>query len=168
MGKRKVTQTKVSRTEWRGDDLILILEGVAAEALLSSALIVEGAAKQNIVKNDQIDTGFLLNSVYTVAPTKSNYDEAEASATGKVTAEGKKRVHLVGKRKSRKKNKWVNVTGRMLPQEPLPNENTALVAVGAEYGIFQELKNSFLFKALENESGTLGAELQKFAKKGGL
>jgi hypothetical protein len=149
MGKRKVTQTKVSRTEWRGDDLILILEEVTAEALLSSALIVEGAAKQNIVKNDQIDTGFMVNSVYTVAPTQSNYDEAESEAMSKA-------------------GKFKDVTGRMLPPEPLPNENTALVAVGAEYGIFQELKNSFLFKALENESGTLGAELQKFAKKEGL
>lgn len=132
MAKRKQT--------WNGDDVILLLQEATLEALEAAAFNIEGQAKKNIVKNDQIDTGFMLNSVYTVTPDNSGYSQAEALANAQ------------------------NPDGVMLPEENLPDVSgqlAAIVAVGAEYGIMQELRNSFLFKAFEAEAQTLGTELKK-------
>lgn len=58
---------------WRGDKLLLLIsEGLD---LSLDAIAVEGAGrtKQNIVANGQVDTGFMLNSVYSAGSGGSTF-----------------------------------------------------------------------------------------------
>jgi hypothetical protein len=79
------------------------INGKAEEAIKQKAFQVEAQAKANVVANDQIDTGFMLNSIHT------NFNKSE-----------------------------------------LPSGAVAAIYVGAEYGIWQEFKNPFLYPALRS------------------
>jgi hypothetical protein len=135
----EVIKTKNGTVEWRGREVMLILEKATADALEAAAFSVEGKAKQNIVANDQVDTGFMLNSVYAIGQGSKgldNYQKASSQAGGK------------------------NPDGKMLNKEQPPDDGlTALVAVGAEYAIYQEIQNSFLYRALEQEVADFGGKL---------
>ena len=48
----------------------------ADDAVTALAFQVEGQAKINVRENGQIDTGFMLNSIYTVAPEGNTYRQA--------------------------------------------------------------------------------------------
>jgi len=96
------------------DLLPMILEQLAQQG--------EGQVKANINANNQIDTGFMVNSVYAVGP--KSYD-----TYGQVERHGKK--------------------GQTPAARIKPRKDTAIVAVAAEYAIYQEAKQSFLFKMLE-------------------
>ena len=133
-----------AKVDWYGDEVYLLLEEATAEALEAAAFSVEGKAKMNIVANDQIDTGFMLNSVYAAGQENSTYQNAASSARSQ------------------------NPQAKMLSEEAVPGDGvTALVAVGAEYAIFQELKNSFLYRALEQEASEVGGILQQKTKSKG-
>jgi len=68
-----------------------------------------------------VDTGFLKNSIYTVTRTTSNYGSAQ--------------------RRSGKKNSDAG----LLPEVEHPTEkNTAIVAVGADYGMYVEYGTSHM------------------------
>lgn len=59
--------------KWRADKLLLVIsEGLD---LSLDAIAAEGAGrtKQNIVANGQVDTGFMLNSVYSAGPVSSDF-----------------------------------------------------------------------------------------------
>jgi hypothetical protein len=97
----------------------------ATDRLLAQ-IVLQGEAhtKANIRENDQIDTGFMLNSVYAVTPGDSSYDEARANAEA------------------------CNPEANMSP-EIQADQHEAILAVGAEYAIYQEARKSFLWKAVE-------------------
>lgn len=135
-----------SKVDWYGDDVMLIIEGVTDEALEALALLIEGKAKVNIVDNDQVDTGFMLNSVYTVSRRGMHgYDAAASAAAAK------------------------SANAAMGPPATFADDTQrALVAVGAEYAIYQEMANPFLYPALEQVAAGAGAVLQTAAKKAGL
>lgn len=142
----KKTRLKNGEVQWRGQEVFLLLEEVTADALEAAAFSVEGGAKQNIVANDQVDTGFMLNSVYAVGQGSQGLDSYEAAASSA---------------------RAQNPDGVMLAKEAPPGEGTALVAVGAEYAIFQETESSFLYRALEQEGHAVGGELVAKAKEKG-
>lgn len=169
---KKVTLPNGSEVEWLGDNLLLLLEEASLEALTSSAFAIEGGIKREIVKNDQVDTAFMLNSVYVATPEQSTYEEAKQKAMGQVTASGEKRVHLIGKRKSRKSGRWQDVTNREVLEEVKPetlNEEgvVVIVAVGAEYAVYQEMQQPFIYPALVAEAQEVGGKLVEQAKKRG-
>jgi hypothetical protein len=110
------------RVNWYTDQVMaLVNQAVDIEAM---AHRIEERTKGNIVENDQVDTGFMLNSVYVITDAKSGYSAAQATATA------------------------LNPQAMMLPPPPLGKADAAVV-VGAEYAIYQELNRSFLFRALD-------------------
>lgn len=114
--------------KWYASSVIEAVE--AATDLKRAALWVEGQTKANISDNGQVDTGFMRASVYSVYSSGSTYAEAASTAFG----------HADKKRKGAQK---------MAPiANQKVNKNCAVVAVGANYSIWQERKSSFLLKAL--------------------
>ena len=105
------------------------------------AFAVEGEAKANIVDNDQIDTGFMLNSVYAVTRSGSDYGSAQGAANSR------------------------NPDAEMGAEFNLSGDVKAAVVVGAEYAVYQEEKNSFLFKAGETVSRHLGGIVEKVGRE---
>ena len=108
----------------------------ADEMVTRAAFQVEGQAKINVQVNGQIDTGFMLNSIYPVAPGKSTYDA----------------VRPTGDYKSAK----TGATERREIGDAMDNPpHRALVVCGAEYGAIQEMRNSFLYRALNMVEGLI-------------
>ena len=80
----------------------------------------------NITANDQIDTGFMLNSVYSVLPDGDSYTEAVTKARSRASRD-------------------------MAPKASLDGADGA-VACGAEYAMSQELRKAFLLPAVDQAS----------------
>ena len=110
---------------------------LAKEAVEKITFQVEGQAKRNIQENGQIDTGFMLNSVYAATPRTSSYGRTQPS--GSYVGRG-------GQEEGR----------RRAPEAGLKGAD-GLVAVGAEYALWQEMRRSFLFRALQQVQGRLGS-----------
>ena len=100
------------------------------QALLAGALVLEGEAKLNVQRMNAIDTGFMLNSIYSATKDASGYRDAKGDAESRSDA-------------------------TMMP-EVKPEEMTAIVAVGAEYaphveyGTARMAARPFLRQAVQN------------------
>lgn len=121
----------------RLDHVNVVVKNATNDALAALAFQMEGQTKVNIADNDQIDTGFMMNSVYTITKKDSSYGAADS------TGEYKNKAGESVKRK-------------LAPEERLPEEAAAGVIVGASYAIYQETQNSFLFKAAEQVARQAG------------
>jgi hypothetical protein len=120
-----------AKLDWKGKAVQLKVENVGQKGLEAMVFDLEGRTKDQIRANGQIDTSFMVNSVYTVTRAgQSTYESA--STTGTYT-------NKAGEDVERTK----------APQAALPNDAAALVAVGAEYAVFQESKKSFLYVSAE-------------------
>ena len=108
--------TKKAKVTVDHDHVKLRVKGATEKALDKIALEVEGHAKINITVNDQVDTGFMLNSVYV---------ESQRGSTFGKTWEGDEKTKA--------------------PRLKLPRRyGSAAIVVGAVYAIYQEVLNSFL------------------------
>lgn len=105
------------------DHIKLKVKDATDEALHAIAFQVEGTAKRNITVNDQIDTGFMLNSGYTQSKHGSTFAET-----------------------------WNAGDDRKSQQLPAP-ERGALVHWSALYSIFQEMMQPFLRTAADEVAG---------------
>ena len=132
---------QTSRVDWYVDQVCLAVDGASERMLAGIAHQIEGQAKINIQVNGQIDTGFMLNSVYSVTPQESNYGLALAAARSR------------------------NPDGEMAPEQTLPAEAGAAVVAGAEYAVFQETRRSFLYRALEQVAGEVGGVIQQVGRE---
>jgi hypothetical protein len=133
------------QVNWYGEEVKLTIAGASRQLLVEVAHRVEEHTKINITNNNQVDTGFMRNSVYVSAPNESNYNTAKSEAAGR------------------------NPNATMGPEATPPNENTVVVAVGAEYAVFQEIQNSFLLLAVEQTAGEgIGREVEVVRKQHGL
>jgi hypothetical protein len=140
--RRPTRVARKAKVDWYTQDVMVAIREATAEVVDAIAHQVEGQTKANIVANDQVDTGFMLNSVYTVTPRSNTY----AAALAKAAAQ--------------------NPVRKMAPQVARPKGNVALVAVGAGYAVYQELQNSFLLKAAGEAAGeAAGAEIKTVARK---
>ena len=107
------------------DHVMMRVEGATDEALHAIALQVEGTAKRNIVSNDQIDTGFMLNSIYAESQDGSTFGQT-----------------------------WAGPPGKKAPKVRLPRLfSAAAVHVSAVYAIFQEMMEPFLRPAAQEVAG---------------
>jgi len=107
------------------DHVMMRVEGATDEVLHAVALQVEGTTKRNIVSNDQIDTAFMLNSVYTESQEGSTFGET-----------------------------WEGPPGKKAPKVRLPRLfSAAAVHVSAVYAIYQEMMDSFLRTAAQEVAG---------------
>lgn len=103
------------------------------EGLLAVAFQIEGVTKRNIVTNDQIDTGFMLNTVYVESQKASTFDQT-----------------------------WDNRPGAVedmkAPKPPVGGRYAEVaVVVGAIYAIFQEMLDPFLRPAANEVAQSAGA-----------
>jgi hypothetical protein len=123
------------------DHVKVVIEGATDEALSAAAHQIEGAAKVKVTENGQVDTGFMRSAIYTVAKTGSGYGAAQAEAQGK--AGGQKRA--------------------MAPEQRLPGDkNTrAAVVAGANYSIYQEAAQSFLFAGADAVKTDIGGTVER-------
>ncbi len=124
---------------WNKRGVTLAVEKATAASIGVLAAQVESEAKQNVFSNDQVDTGFMANTIYHVSELSNSYPTTEAP----------------GVKTSRKTGRQRTVA--KAPQADLPGEFLALVACGAEYAIYQELQQSFLYLALVQVAGDPGA-----------
>lgn len=103
-------------------DLNALLHGLDGDtidqALLVGAFVLEGEVKQQIVAMDAVDTGFLLNSVYSANSQASGYTQAQAAAESK-------------------RDEHKNPDARMA-DEVTAHEREAVVVIGAEYAVHVE------------------------------
>jgi len=113
----------------------------ASALVRRTAFAVEREAKVNA----PVDTGFLRNSIYTVTDRGSSYDCTWYRATRALAK------RHAGERRSSKTKEWRRVMGLMLDEVDTPGDLTAIVAVGAEYGIHVEyLHKPFFTPAVDN------------------
>lgn len=125
------------QSTWRGNEIVAIVRGRSRDATARLAFQIEGQTKVNITNNGQVDTGFMRNSVYTMLPGGN----AEIQHSGVlINSEGRP------------------VERRMAQTPPLGDADAA-VTVGAEYAIWQELANSFLYRAAEQVAAQAEATL---------
>lgn len=118
------------------DHVMLRVKDATDEVLHAIALQVEGTAKRNIVDNDQVDTGFMLNSTYTESKVGSTF----GGTWGTGTYEAKKTGGMKDVDKA--------------PRIQLPRAfSAAAIHVSAVYAIYQEIMNSFLRTAVEEVAG---------------
>lgn len=117
------------------DHVKLTVKGAGQQALEALAFQIEGQAKIQIQENGQIDTGFLLNSVYTLTPRSSGFRAAHAAAKAR------------------------NPKAAIV-EAPALNEGAAVV-VGANYAIYQEVRKSFLYAGAERVARTAGGKAEQ-------
>lgn len=101
------------------DHVLMRVQDATEKGLAAIAHQVEAHAKARIQANNQIDTGFMLNAVYSVTKQGSGFGEAEGAA------------------KARADREVVN--------EDLSMDDAAMVVAGANYSIYQEARQTFLF-----------------------
>lgn len=125
-----------SNVNWYENDVRVEVERSTRQALLAIAFQIEAQAKVNITDNAQVDTGFLRNSIYVTGLGESSYGEANQSGqyTSPKTGE--------------------NVDRTLSPELTADRESVSIVA-GANYAIYQEMANSYLFRALEQVVGPM-------------
>ena len=105
--------------------IMLQVKKASDQSLAAIAHRIEERAKNNVVDNDQIDTGAMLNGIYVVTAEGTDYSQARAAAEAR------------------------NPDAQMGSQVSLGNAGAAVVA-GMEYSIYQEMQRSFLYKAAED------------------
>ncbi len=132
------------------DHVLVKVNSASDDFLAKTAFQIEAAAKVNIQSNGQIDTGFLLNSVYTLARAKH---------TGATTRDATWQNGQYPNRKGEL------VRRRRQPRQTLGNSRVA-VAVGADYAIHQEALKSFLYAAGETVASQVKGTAEKVFKEG--
>lgn len=121
------------------------LDKAASQIVKKAAFDVQAKAANNITANDQIDTGFMKSSVYVVTKSTSTYGAGVVAGSP---------------------------GSALLSEVPPPETDTeALVAVGANYGLFQELGTSrlpprpYLVPALEAVKPSFDAAMSALEAK---
>jgi len=130
------------RVNWYENNVRVVVEDASADVLNQLAFQVLGQARINIQQNGQIDTGFLLNSGYVVSEKANTFGDTDPS----------------GEYQSRKTGD--SVQRNRVDQARTPDDNGAVVGFAADYAIYQEMANSYLFTALEQVAATGGANVQ--------
>lgn len=128
---------------WYENDVRLVVEDASAEMVSQLAFQTLGQAQINIQQNGQIDTGFLLNSGYVVSERDDTFGNTDPS----------------GAYPSRKGGGTVQRVRVDQPRTP-NDEGGAVVGFAAEYAIYQEMQNTYLYRALEQVAAQGGSTVQ--------
>jgi hypothetical protein len=130
----------VSKLNWYGDDARIHIDGLTADGLRAAVLQMSAEAKINATTNGQVDTGFMRNSIYTIFPDgQSSYGDILTS--GRYT------------------NRQGDVVERVAaPEGDLPDGAgvTAVLAVAAEYALYQEIAQPFIWPAIDAVRDQIG------------
>lgn len=140
-----------AKVDWYGDKVRLKIDEHVQRSLEAAAFRIEERTKVNISNSPGasgqglIDTGFLWNSTYVATPRRSTYDQTEPTGLYVSPNQGGREVER-----------------HIAPEEPLDVDDAALVAVGAEYAVYQEIKHGFFFKAIEDTREEFKGLIEKF------
>lgn len=119
------------RINWYDNRVKLEIANATARMIDAIAFQIEGTAKVNITNNGQVDTGFMRNSVYAITASRNTFNDIDAN----------------GEYVSSKTRQTVQRAAE--PNPPDPPKGGAIVGVAAEYAVYQEMRQSFLFDAVE-------------------
>lgn len=122
------------------------IDGATRDLLNEAALTGEGYAKQTMVANNSIDTGFALNSIHAVLVDGQGVDATTADLPDKHGA----------------------MVQRASAGLPTMGDNTSAVGCAAAYAIFIELRAPFLFPALDQVKADFGGIVQVVRRKRGV
>ena len=117
---------------WYGDEILAEFDERAGISLHAIGLQIVGEAQRNITDNSQVDTGFMRLSGYVhSANGQSTYNETRSSG------------------------QLLNRGGSMVERDRAPERSPesdleTIVAFAAAYALFQELRNPFLYPAVES------------------
>lgn len=125
---------------WHGDKVTKLVTTALVQMVNEAAALIEAQAKVNIVDNGQVDTGFMVNSVYFVSALGSNYEQVQSEALGRA-------------------NK--GFASVITPSDDLE----AVVAIAAEYAAIQETRLPFLYPAAEQVAATMGAQIVQVGRE---
>lgn len=128
------------------DHVKATVEDATDEVLALFAYRVAEGAQLNIRENDQIDTGFMVNSVYVIEKGGNGYEMARSKAEGQTQG---------------RDGRAVDHSGDMAPEEQLPADAAAGVVVAAIYAIYQEAAKPFLYPAAEHAAAEFGGEAER-------
>lgn len=118
------------KLDWHGAELSLAVENATAKGLYAIALAIESEAKEQVQANGQVDTGFLLNSIY-------------ANGDGGIST----LPNPSGRYQSRKTGEVAEKWAEDMVQPD--SKMQALVHASAEYALYQEVAIPFLYPAVE-------------------
>lgn len=127
--------------DWFADDVLLVVEGATDEFVSRIAFQVEVEAKVGA----PVDTGFMRNAIYSVTPL----------GQGEPPASGKYRSSVEGRMVERRSASRVPGLG--------PGE--AAVHAAAEYTIFVEMEEAFIWRALELAQGFAGGVIESVGRE---
>lgn len=127
------------------DHVLIKCAAASDRALEAAALQIEAQTKVNIQRNNQIDTGFMMNSTYVVTSRASTYDQTDPSGL--------------------EYDRFGNIVERNIaPEISLPDSARAAVVVGAEYAVYQEDRKPFFYPAAEAVSAQIKGTAEKVFK----
>lgn len=126
-----------AQINWYKEKAVLAVDKKFQHLMANIAFKIEELTKENIYNTPGasgeglVDTGFMANTVYVVTREGSTYNEASQSGL------------------------YQNREGQMVPREIAPEIDLheyaiALIVVGANYAIHQEIKHGFFFKAIQD------------------
>ena len=121
--------------EWYGDEVLQLVDAAIDEFLTKLAFQGEAFAKVGA----NVDTGFMRNAIYGMGPNDSHRNQAETDAKSKADRE--------------------------FAREPGLEAGAAAIHGAAEYTIYQEERVGFMYEALEQLKGVLGATVAQAGKE---
>lgn len=130
------------RVNWYENNVRVVVDDATGDVLNQLAFQVLGQAQVNITQNGQVDTGFLRNSGYVVSEKSNTFGDTDPS----------------GEYQSRKTGD--SVQRNRVDQARTPDDNGVVAGFAADYAIYQEMANSFLFTALEQVAAQAGAGVE--------
>lgn len=116
------------------DDILALIRKANAQVARNLAEAVAEEARKNVSRNDQVDTGFMRKAIYVKTRNYSGYEEAKLAAEAFTY--------------SRRRNRRVLPKTQFAPEAEL-GDSAAAVGCAADYALVQELKDPFLYPALE-------------------
>ena len=136
---------------WYGERLRAVLKDADEKILDQLAFQTLGRARINIRENRQIDTGFMTNSGYVVSAQHDTH--GETWPTGDYPWQPGKHGGTTGVSH-----------GERAEKAPVDTRKESAVAFAAHYSIFQEMRRSFLYQAMQDVIKSFGGivRLEKF------
>jgi hypothetical protein len=138
--------SKSAVSVYHNRDLRINVAGAETDILNEAAFQAEGLAKQNMVTNDSIDTGFALNTIHAIPVASDGIPGTVAALSDQE-----------GRTVLRESNDLPGTT-----------EHSSAVGIGANYGVYIELDKPFLFPAAEQVAKDFGATVERVGRRRGL
>lgn len=120
-----------SSLKWFASNVKATFKRPILDGLTNVAMLTRRQARHNLTENDQVDTKFLWNSIYVATPEKMTT----------IAPDGEYLAKKSGRMEKRQSGPIVQPA------------DGAHVGVAADYGVYVELDNSFLYRAIEQVAG---------------